>query len=154
MLLHFAYGSNMSRALMRRRCPHAEEAGAARLEEHRFVVTADGYASVMPCPGGLVHGLLWRLTARDLAALNAYERIDAGLYQGRMMPVRGDGGRRNALVYIGRSRRPGRPKPGYLDLVLAAAREHDLPADYVRSLARLAPSRLGGARAPELGELA
>ena len=154
MTLHFAYGSNMSRALMSPRCPHAAEIGPAVLRGHRFVITADGYASIMPCPGAAVHGLVWRLTARDLAALNAYERIDAGLYQARIMPVRCGARRRHALVYIGRSRTLGRPKPGYLDLVLAAARELALPADYVRALARWAPSRWSAARAPEMGELA
>ena len=70
------------------------------------------------------------------------------------MAVRCGGRRLDALVYIGRSRIAGRPKPGYLDLVLAAARELDLPSDYVASLERWAPSRWSAARAPEMGELA
>jgi len=149
MTLHFAYGSNMSRTLMRPRCPQAVEIGCAELAHHRFVITADGYASIVPCPGSVVHGLIWRLTVRDLAALNAYERIDAGLYQAKTMAVRCGGRRRNALVYIGHSRTAGRPKPGYLDLVLAAARELDLPSDYVALLERWASSRWSAARAPD-----
>ena len=72
-MLHFAYGSNMDAAAMRRRCPGAEPLGTARLHNWRFVVTRDGYASVTPAPGQVVHGVLWRLGARDLAAVNAYE---------------------------------------------------------------------------------
>ena len=29
-------------------------------------------------PGGIVHGVFWRLTPRDLAALNAYENVAVG----------------------------------------------------------------------------
>lgn len=140
MTLYFAYGSNMSRTQMRPRCRSAREVGTGTLAGYRFIVMADGYATVVPAPGGIVHGLLWRLTPRDLAALNAYEGIDAGLYRAVTLPVRVRGERAAALVYVGRSRVPGRPRPGYLDGVLAAARELGFPLPYIRSLARWAPS--------------
>jgi len=154
MILYFAYGSNMSRALMRRHCPAAKELGTAMLDGHRFVITADGYASVVAAAGETVHGVLWRLAPRDLAALNAYESLDSGLYRRVRLPVRAEGRRISALVYVARARGEGRPKAGYLDLVLAAAREQDLPDEYVRSLARWSPTRWRGARAAETGELA
>jgi len=143
----------MSRALMRVRCPSAKEMGTAVLDDHRFIITADGYASIAPRRGAVVHGALWRLTARDLAALNAYESLDSGLYHRVKLPVRAGGRRVSALVYVARARAEGRPKAGYLDLVLAAAREQDFPDEYVRSLARWSPTRWRGARAAETGEL-
>ena len=154
MTLHFAYGSNMSRALMRPRCPSAREIGVAVLEGHSFMVTADGYASIVRAPGDRVHGLLWRLAPRDLAALNAYEGLATGLYRTVTLPVRIGGRRAAALVYVGRSRAPGTVKPGYLELVLAAARELDLPADYRERLARLLPPARRAARAADIGEVA
>ena len=43
----FAYGSNMSRAVMRKHAPNARALGvAAALRGFRFVITGDGYASV------------------------------------------------------------------------------------------------------------
>jgi len=39
-----------------------------------------------------------------------------------------------AIVYIGRAAKTGAPRPGYLDIVAAAARVWDLPPDYVRAL--------------------
>src|SRR5262249_60569565 len=83
-MLHFAYGSNMDAAAMRRRCPGAEPLGPARLHDWRFVVTRDGYASVVPAPGQVVHGVLWRLRARDLAAGDGHEVVDNGLSRARM----------------------------------------------------------------------
>jgi len=151
--LHFTYGSNMSRTLMRAHAPDAQPIGCARLCGYRFIITRDGYASVVPRAGSSVHGVLWRVTARDLALLNAYESIDAGLYRRVRLPVVCDAGRKEALVYLGRDRNVGRPRPGYLDVVLTAARDWELPAPYIRSLQRWSATRWRGARAAEIGEV-
>jgi cation transport regulator ChaC len=128
-MLHFAYGSNMSVPMMRRRCPAVRLEGRALLPGYRFVITREGYASILSAPGGRVHGVLWRLTPRDLAALNAYENLGE-LYRAVTMTVVGNRRRVAALVYVGRSQARGRPRPGYMDIVTAAC--------YVRNLARLA----------------
>ena len=133
-MLHFAYGSNMSRAVMRAHAPDAVPLGAAMLANHRFVITADGYASVEPRRGAAVHGVLWRLTPRDRARLDAWENIAAGYYRAETLPVQYAGRRRKALVYIARPRRAGRPRAGYMEIVIAAAREWGLPDRYVASL--------------------
>jgi gamma-glutamylcyclotransferase (GGCT)/AIG2-like uncharacterized protein YtfP len=151
MTLYFAYGSNMCRAPMRARCPSAREVGTATLAGHRLIITLDGYASVVPEPGGIVHGLLWRLAPHDLAALNAYESLDTGLYRVATLPVRLAAQQVSAMVYIARSRTPGLPRPGYLEAVLAAARELDLPPAYIETLARW---QLRARRASDSGEVA
>ena len=150
MTPYFAYGSNMSRTRMGRRCPHATAIGPARLEGWRFLVTRDGYASVVPAPGAEVHGVLWRVTARDLAALNAYESLDSGLYVRRTLPVRAGDRIVAALVYVGRESKPGKPRPGYQRGLVAAAREWGLPERYVQSLERW--GQPFGTRAAEVGE--
>jgi hypothetical protein len=152
MTLHFAYGSNMDRAGMARRCPGATYLGRALLDDHRFLITTDGYASVQRAPGEEVHGVLWRLTPRDLSALNAYEGLDGGLYSRAMMPVRSDERRVSAMVYLGRSRNPGKPRPGYMEAVIDAARAANLPLVYVQQLQRWSPS-FRGARETETGDV-
>ena len=152
MSLHFAYGSNMSRALMGMRCPGAGAIGTAALRGWRFVITADGVGSIARRPGAVVHGVLWRLGPRDLAAINAYEDLDAGLYTRRLLPVRCDGRLAPALLYIARWRGQGVPRPGYMSVVVEAAREWDLPDVYIRSLQRWSPSGWRGARTKDVGE--
>jgi gamma-glutamylcyclotransferase (GGCT)/AIG2-like uncharacterized protein YtfP len=154
MTLYFAYGSNMSRALMRRLCPHARPLGIAVLDDHRFIITIDGYASVVAHPRARVHGILWRVGPREITALNAYESIDTGLYRRRILAVRHAGERTSALVYVGRSGRHGQPKPGYMELVLAAARDWTLPAAYVATLARWGCADGATTSAAEAGEIA
>ena len=153
-MLHFAYGSNMHRAVMRKHSPQAVVLGVARLKDYRFIITTDGYASVAPHPRSCVHGLLWRLTARDRVTLDRWENIAAGLYDAEMLPVIAAGKRRRALVYIARARPRGVPRPGYMEIVIAAARECGLPAHYVASLRRWVPKQPLAAGHRDLGEFA
>jgi len=143
----------MSRALMAARCPGARALGPASLEGWRFLIIREGYASVTPAPGLAVHGVLWRLSPRDLAALNAYENLAAGLYVRRLLPVSVGARRTSALVYVAPRRSEGRPRPGYQELVVAAAREWSLPEHYVRGLERLVPSGFHGALTVATGEM-
>jgi hypothetical protein len=134
MPLYFAYGSNMDRAAMRQRCPASRPVGVARLPRHRFLINADGYATVTRDPRRSVLGVVWDLALSDVPALDRYESISTGLYTKISQPVVLPGGAKRALIYVGRSARPGKPRPGYLEGVLAAARDWDLPADYLFEL--------------------
>ena len=135
------------------RCHDAEAIGTAMLAGWRFVINPEGFGSIAPQPGGRVHGVLWRLSARDLAAINAYESVGSGLYLRRRLPVRCGEGQTRALVYVARQQGEGTPRPGYITLVVAAARDWQLPELYIRSLARWAPSGWRGVRARDTGEV-
>ncbi len=154
MTLYFAYGSNMSRAAMRARCPGARAVGPAILEGYAFFVGIDGWGSVKPSAGDAVHGVLWRLTPRDIAALHAYELLHKGLYDVRSLLVRHHTRRFRAMTYLLRRRQPGRPKPGYAEMIAAAARDWKLPEGYVRSVERWSRSRWTGARVIDVGDVA
>jgi hypothetical protein len=56
MTFYFAYGSNMHRLAMKRRCPSARAVGPAALNGYRFFVGLDGWGSVGPSAGHIVHG--------------------------------------------------------------------------------------------------
>jgi cation transport regulator ChaC len=154
MTLYFAYGSNMNRAAMARRCPGARAVGAAVLEGHSFFIGIDGWGSVKAAPGTTVHGVLWRLTPRDIAALHAYELLHKGLYEARHLPVLIGGRRMRAMVYLLRRRNIGRAKPGYVEMIAAAARSWHMPDAYVRAIERWSPSWFTGARVIDVGEIA
>ena len=69
-----------------------------------------------------MYGVLWRLSARDLAAINAYESVDSGLYVRRHLSVRCGATQAIALVYIARRRGEGLPRPGHIPLVVEAVK--------------------------------
>ncbi len=152
-MLHFAYGSNMHRGIMRRHAPTAVPIGVARLADYRFVITSDGYASVAPAHTRIVYGVLWRLTPRDRVTLDLWENVAAGQYRAKILPVWQNGRRRPALVYVARRRPLGRPKAGYMEIVVAAARALELPEDYIASLEEWLPVRSLGSGYRKLGEL-
>jgi cation transport regulator ChaC len=152
MTLYFAYGSNMNRATMTQRCPAARAIGPAILQGYKFFVGIDGWGSVRPAPGEAVHGVLWRLTPRDIAALHAYELLHQGLYDVRHLPVRNGSKRVRAMIYLLRRRAPGKPKPGYVEMIAAAARDWRLPERYIRSVERWSISRWTGTRVIDAGE--
>jgi hypothetical protein len=154
MTLYFAYGSNMNSAAMAQRCPDARAIGPARLDGYRFFVGLEGWASVRPSVGNRVHGVLWRLSPRDIAALHAFELLHKGLYNVRRLPVLRDRRRVPAMIYLLRRRIEGQSRPGYVELCAAAARAWKLPERYVRSVERWSVSRWTGARVLDVGEIA
>jgi hypothetical protein len=154
-MFHFAYGANMHRDIMRRHAPAATPVGAAVLADHRFVITADGYASVVPARTHIVHGVLWRITPRDRVMLDAWENVAGKLYRAEVLSVRHAEGVQPALVYIARGSRTGKPKASYMELVIAAAGTWQLPDDYISlSLRPWLPQRPAGAGSRKLGDIA
>ena len=142
----------MSRAVMRKHAPGAEPIGAAVLANYRFIITADGYASVEPMRAAAVHGVLWRLTPRDRAGLDAWESVAGGSYRAATLAVHRARRRQMALVYLARPCGIGRAKSGYVELVVAAALAWDLPPDYVASLQQWLPVNPIGSGVRKLGE--
>lgn len=128
-------------------------AGPARLDGYRFFIGIDGWGSVRPSPGGTVHGVLWRLTPRDVAALHAYELLHKRLYDVRRLPVRSGARLVPAMIYLLRRRAAGRPKPGYVEMIAAAARAWELPEPYIRSVTRWSNSRWTGTRVIDVGDI-
>ena len=86
MRVTFAYGANLDPAGMRERCPSARPIGQACLENWHFRISNDGYASIAPRLGAMVHGVLWQITAKDEDALDAYEEVASGLYRKCHLP--------------------------------------------------------------------
>jgi len=151
----------MHRAVMRRHAPDAQPLGVATLAGYRFIITADGYASVTPAAREEVHGLLWRITPRDRVTLDAWENVEAGLYRAETLLVRPAGQdnatkENEALVYIARERPVGRPRAGYMEIVIEAARALELPDAYIASLRQWLPQdaaeKAANAGQPKFGD--
>ncbi len=153
-MIFIRHDANMNRSAMRRRCPAARAVGPVRLDGYAFFVGIEGWGSVKPQAGAVVHGVLWRLTRRDIAALHAYELLHAGLYEVRTLPVRSGGKLVPAMTCLLRRRATGRPKPGYVEMTAAAARAWTLPEDYVHAVERWRTSRFTGAHVLDAGNVA
>jgi gamma-glutamylcyclotransferase (GGCT)/AIG2-like uncharacterized protein YtfP len=136
MPLYFAYGANMDVAAMASRCPGSKPIGRGRLPRHRFIITQDGFASVVRDPRREVHGVLWDAALADIRTLDKFEALDRGLYVKITQSILIEGGSRRALVYVGCSGFVGKPKPGYLEAVLASVEHWRFPPLYIDEIAR------------------
>ena len=152
-MLYFAYGSNLDRDQMRRRCPGHTVVGLGELRDHRltFPLTSHdwggGVASVGVAHGSSVWGMVYDLTDEDLAALDRYEGYQGpgdqhSLYDRESVTVqlvRADDGsfarRLRALIYLARPANPSPPSRRYLDTIVTGARDFRLPAEYIEKLA-------------------
>jgi gamma-glutamylcyclotransferase (GGCT)/AIG2-like uncharacterized protein YtfP len=125
--LYFAYGSNLSEAQMRARCPQARPGGRAALRGYRLAFA--GYsalwggavATLAPDPKGRVRGVLYELTPSDLEALDCWEGHPH--YYRRVRTSVTDGRRRNRKVQLyvmTPNRALGEPAMDYLVALLRA----------------------------------
>jgi hypothetical protein len=122
---YLAYGSNLCADQMARRCPAAKPGEVVELPGWRFVINRRGVATLLPDPGACAVGLVWHLTAACEAALDRYEGVADGLYRREEIAAGGA----PALIYLAAETRPGMPRPGYLEGILAAAKARGLAED-------------------------
>lgn len=136
----------MSSAQMAHRCPGAREVGIGVLEGHRLVFNRrgsyrpGGVASVVPTgegPGG-VPGVVWRLDAKAIAALDRVE--DPGAYTREVIQVcaLGAHGERplwRCFAYIAIPQADHiRPDRAYAEIILGEALRRGFSESYVSSI--------------------
>jgi cation transport regulator ChaC len=149
-LWYFGYGSNTGReTFLGRRRMRPLEVRIGRLDDFalRFDLPVGrgerGVANVAPCHGEHVWGVLWRITAADADHLDRSEGVPRGFYQRLPIEVATAEGRAvAAFTYRSPRGRPGRkPSPRYLGLLIAGARQHGLPRDWIERLQGLEQAR-------------
>lgn len=129
MTIMFAYGSNLSLRLMKRRCPDARPLGKLWLRKSRLVFR--GVADCMfdeeaKCPGGL-----WKLTPACEEALDRYEGIGSGAYRKEWVRLTGLAGEDRMMLYVMNSTGIFPPSEYYLDALREGYRDFKLPLRYL-----------------------
>jgi len=153
-MLYFAFGSNLNAEQMAQRCPGHVVVGLAALRDHKlnFPLTSStwggGVAGVTVAHGSTVWGVVYDLTDAHVATLDEYEGFRGegnqhNLYERERVWVdltRPDDGsiprRVRAEYYVPRVTNPAPPSRRYLDTILAGARAHRLPDEYIAILER------------------
>lgn len=139
-LLYFAYGSNMSEAQMRERCPASTLLGPARLPDHAIAFTRHspkwgaGVADVVARAGEAVWGLLYQLTPVCLGELDRreghpvhYRRSSVRVAHGADLVA--------AQTYAVVEKVPFvAPSRAYHEIMVRAAERHGFPEAYLETL--------------------
>ncbi|WP_180899321.1 gamma-glutamylcyclotransferase family protein [Martelella soudanensis] len=149
-LTYFAFGSNMLTERLGRRCPSARPVGPAALEGHALAFSkigreGSGKATIVERAASRVFGVVFTLDPRELDLLDAFEGKGKGYDRIDNCALRLL--KNDATVSACTYKAPPAfcdpaliPFDWYHALVIAGARQHGLPEDYVARLAA-APRR-------------
>lgn len=163
---YFAYGSNMDWDQMKDRCPDSRFVAIATVEGHKLCFPrlsnrrGCGVASIVAQVGSCVWGVLYNVSAKDLASLDHHEGYEEGReasqnrYNRIKVEVLRDGFSNspvNTWTYVAvHEQNPPLPSGAYKAHLVAGAAYWGLPPDYQAELRAIAiaqaePDIRGGA---------
>jgi cation transport regulator ChaC len=140
---YFGYGSNVDPGtFLGRRRMRPLETVVARLDDWELLFDLPvgpgerGVANVRPRPGAHVWGVVYRITRAQAVHLDRTEGVDRGGYRRVWVEVAVAGGesRRAYTLHAPHARGDRKPSRRYLGLLLAGARHHGLPDEWIATL--------------------
>ena len=145
VVLHFGYGSNMSESYMRQYTPSLKYVMNAQLPNFEIQFRkysknmGGGISSIIEKPGGMVYGVLYYITKKEMDALDILEDVPLGIYKRETFQVLGDDGKWYAadLYRVTNPKGPFEPAKKYLDLMIAGASEHNINQDWIETLKKM-----------------
>lgn len=125
--LYLAYGSNLNKRGMAMRTMDAQPVGKFLITNARLVFR--GVADIEYFEGAQVPVGVWKISARDEAALDRYEGVKAGFYRKLAFPLEDT----TALVYIMRRLGVAPPSQAYYDSIDQGYRDFGFDHAYLRA---------------------
>jgi hypothetical protein len=139
--LNFAFGSNLLIERLQQRAPSAAVVSAASLSEHALrwhkrSKDGSGKCDALHTGAGIdvVWGVVFRIADAERAALDLAEGLGRG-YVHKQVVVQAGPHQIEALMYSATDVDPNlRPYHWYKAYVVAGARQHSLPSDYIQRI--------------------
>lgn len=139
-ILYFAYGSNLLCERLLARCPNSKYAGRATLVSYRLTFgklskDGSGKCTIKPDPNSNVEGIVWNILETEMYSLDQSEGLGSGYKHCAVVIKKIDGVIQEAQTYCATHCKSGmQPYDWYLALVIAGAKQHSLPDDYIARL--------------------
>lgn len=143
MEIYFAYGSNINMKQMKQRCPSVQFRSKAVLPGYRLAFPlrskrwGGGVAGILAEEGNRVEGVVYEISEKDMERLDKFEGVDKGrYYRGRVKVILEGGSSIEAWAFFTNSEDGSlfTPSKRYLETMLEGAKEHQLPAQYIKDL--------------------
>ena len=112
--IYIAYGSNMNKEQMKRRCPNAIPIGNGILKDYKLVFK--GVADIIKCQGEKVPVAIWRITEECEKALDIYEGYPR-LYRKEYVDIEINGEKITGMVYVMNYGNIAPPNYGYYQVI-------------------------------------
>lgn len=142
--LYFAYGRNLNPARMIERNVNFTRRRAAEARDWKLTFfKAGGYATMVPCPGSTVHGVLYDVDPSGIVELDGHEGVASMHYSRERIRVRCADEDLEVVVYLATremTRNGIKPSAMYLEDLLCEGSRELLPSDYHAWLAK-SPTR-------------
>ena len=133
---YLAYGSNLNVEQMRWRCPDSGIVTTGMIDGYQLLFKGSltgAYLTIEPMEGSSVPVAVWRVTRRDIEALDRYEGFPSFYYK-RGFKLRCDDGRtRNCFAYIMHEERAiGIPSNSYVHTCLSGYKSFGFDKRYLQ----------------------
>lgn len=137
---YFAYGSNLFIEQKVDRTGPIRKAVRCRLPGFRFAFNKRGnggqiYANIVPDKNAEVWGVVYLCNPTAIQKMDRREGVANGDYEQKLVTVEKDSGEKvEAITYIAGEDfvcKPGKPTSDYLLKIIAGARHHSLPEEYI-----------------------
>jgi gamma-glutamylcyclotransferase len=150
MTIHyFAYGSNMLTERLQKRCPSAKPKGVATVADWAFSFSKQsrhgcGMGTIVRAAQNRLFGVVFELDDRERHKLDAAEGVGYGYNRDDvfLVEMHSPDETLQTTTYIADPAHTDenlRPYDWYRALVLAGARQHDLPVDYISKIEAMQP---------------
>lgn len=144
-ILYFAYGANMDPQILSSNKIRLKNGQHVCLKDHAIKITlpceyvGKGYASVEPHEGYEVHGILWEISAIELALLDICEWVPFNFYRREKVVVTNDSGeKQEAFCYFAQSPKNNlSTSESYKNLLVQIAINQKFPQHYIDVLKSL-----------------
>ncbi|XP_071356621.1 gamma-glutamylcyclotransferase a [Trachinotus anak] len=141
---YFAFGSNLLKERLQLTNPSATFCATGRLkdyelnfglwEQHVENAWHGGVATIEPCPGAEVWGVIWTLSNDNLTSLDNQEGVSQGVYSPLEVSVETDNGLILCRTYKMNNFHACPPSPQYKQVVCLGAEQNGLPVEYLKRL--------------------
>lgn len=121
--IYIAYGSNMNKEQMSRRCPNARPIGKTILKDYKLVFK--GVADIEKSEGEEVPVALWEITKECEKALDIYEGYPR-LYRKEYVQIEINGKIELAMVYVMNYSKGAKPSEYYYNVIKQGYKDFDI----------------------------
>ncbi|KAK5925922.1 gamma-glutamylcyclotransferase-like [Pseudochaenichthys georgianus] len=153
--MYFAFGSNLLKERLQLANPTAIFCTTGRLKDYKlnfgymyekYVDNSwhGGVATIEPCRGAEVWGVIWTLSNKNLPSLDKQEGVHESYYSPLELSVETDKGLLLCRTYQMNNFHACPPSPQYKQVVCLGAEQNGLPVDYLKRLQAIETNNYSG----------
>lgn len=129
-MLYFAYGSNLNKVQMKRRCPDSVPIIKVKLEGYKLVFNR--VADIIESPDDAVYGAVYKVSDKDIKNLDIYEGYPR-LYRKINVKAEDENGKLyEAFAYVMNEKGTGKPSDMYYSIIKQGFKDWDLTLESLK----------------------